>query len=300
MLCEAVGLLVDLLDGAHLQADAFEVKLVHLVDTRERAAEVFHFLAVAREFRALLVHFREGFGEQAQFVDIGLRGFLHFGREGGLCAAQQFVVGSADNGGQALCLVFEGFVALRRVERDGLAGSLHDVGLLRRCFCGRTSAGIARSRAAGHNDSAAARAAANHYAAAGNLAFGAECFAFAVGFIGFIIIADAHAVGNFFVRLIVGREFLAHLVLVERTVEGGEEEHHDLRAHTDEEHEVAARQVREFEECAEDNDRCAPAVCVVKESLSRHAVHPVLQAYHDVYFLGHNGLRIIFSRRVYK
>ena len=51
----------------------------NLVDARERAAEVFHFLAVAREFRALFVHFRESFGEQAQFVDIGLRGFLHLG-----------------------------------------------------------------------------------------------------------------------------------------------------------------------------------------------------------------------------
>ena len=264
------------------------MEFVHLVDARERAAEVFHFLAVAREFRALFVHFRESFGEQAQFVDISLCGLFHFGREGGLCAAQQFVVGCADNGGQALRLVFERFVALRRVERDGFAGSLHDVGLLRRCFCGRT--GLLCASAACHNDSAAACTAADYYAAASDgLVFGAEGFAFAVGFVDFIIIADAHAVGNFFVRLIVGREFLAHLILIERAVEGGEEEHHDLRAHADEQHEVAARQVREFEECAEDHDRCAPAVCVVKEGLSRHAVHPVLQAYHNIYFLGHNG-----------
>ena len=53
-------------------------------------------------------------------------------------------------------------------------------------------------------------------------------------------------------------QFLANFVLVEGPVEGGEEEHHYLGAHTDEEHEVTSRQVGELEQRTEDNDRGTP------------------------------------------
>ena len=63
---------------------------------------------------------------------------------------------------------------------------------------------------------------------------------------------------------------------VEGTVETGYEEHEDLRAHTDEQHQVSTRDVRQLEERTEDNDGSTPAVGVVHECLARHGIHPVL------------------------
>ena len=70
--------------------------------------------------------------------------------------------------------------------------------------------------------------------------------------------------------------------LVERTVEGGDEEHNDLSAHAEEQHEVGSRQVGQFEERTQDDDGGAPAVCVVHERLARHAVEPLLQTIDNV------------------
>ena len=64
--------------------------------------------------------------------------------------------------------------------------------------------------------------------------------------------------------------------LVERTVEGGDEKHQHLGAHSEEKHDVCSRKVGQFEQCSEDNNRGTPAICVVEERLSGHAVHPFL------------------------
>ena len=66
--------------------------------------------------------------------------------------------------------------------------------------------------------------------------------------------------------------------LVERTVEGGNEEHYHLGTHAKVEHDVCAGQVGELEERSEDNYRRAPAIRVVEEGLARYAVEPFLQA----------------------
>jgi hypothetical protein len=55
---------------------------------------------------------------------------------------------------------------------------------------------------------------------------------------------------------------------VEGTVEGGEEEHEHLSAHAEEQHEVGACDVGQFEQRTQNNDGSAPAVCIVQESLS--------------------------------
>ena len=92
---------------------------------------------------------------------------------------------------------------------------------------------------------------------------------------------------NLLVRFNVLGQFLAHFVAVEGTVEGSEEEHDNLCAHTDEEHDVAALNMCEFEQGTQDNDGCTPTVCVIEESLSWYAVHPVLEASDDIDFSGH-------------
>ena len=70
--------------------------------------------------------------------------------------------------------------------------------------------------------------------------------------------------------------------LVERTVEGGKEEHERLSTHTGKQHEIGSRQVGQFKEGTQDNDRCTPALCIVQKGLSRHTVHPFLQMIYDV------------------
>ena len=72
--------------------------------------------------------------------------------------------------------------------------------------------------------------------------------------------------------------------LVERPVEGRKKEHHYLCSHAEEEHEVGTGQVCKLEKGTKDNDRCAPTVCVVEESLSGNAIHPLLQTIDEVVF----------------
>ena len=63
-------------------------------------------------------------------------------------------------------------------------------------------------------------------------------------------LALCHVLFVFFFNLLLiymRREFLAVGGLVERTVEGGEEEHEYLGTHSEEQHEVCSRQVGEFE-----------------------------------------------------
>ena len=74
-------------------------------------------------------------------------------------------------------------------------------------------------------------------------------------------------------------ELIGQLVVlrVEGAVETGNEEHKDLRAHADEQHQVGTGDVRQLEERSEDDDGRTPAVGVVHECLARHGIHPVLQ-----------------------
>ena len=299
---EASCLLVDLFDGSHLLADAFEVEVVGFVDGSECSVEVFHFLAVACEFCALLVHLLEGVGEGAQFLNVFLCGCFHLGREGGLCAAQEFVVGGADDGSQTLCFVFEGFCSFGCVEGDGLAGCFHGVGShgCGRCF-GRGCFSGLRGRRAAHDDDRTAGSARissdKGFAAADDSAATDGCdvrhrsvFVFGKFFFVFrkiFAVFESQACFDFLIGFIVVRQFFPDFGFVEGTVKCREEEHHDFRSHADEEHDVAARQVGQFEERTEDNDGGTPRVGIVQEGLSRHAVHPVLQADDDVYFSCH-------------
>ena len=89
------------------------------------------------------------------------------------------------------------------------------------------------------------------------------------------------------IRFDVFGKFFAHFISVEGTVESSEEEYDNLCAHTDKEHNIATLDMCEFEEGTQDNDGCAPTVCVIEEGLSRYAVHPILQADDDIDFLGH-------------
>ena len=50
------------------------------------------------------------------------------------------------------------------------------------------------------------------------------------------------------------RQFFANLFFVEGTIEGREEEHDNLRTHTNEQHKVAARQVGQFEQGTQNYD----------------------------------------------
>ena len=69
-----------------------------------------------------------------------------------------------------------------------------------------------------------------------------------------VVVSQAESCRNLLVSLIVVRQFLANLILVEGAVKGREEEHHHLGAHTHKKHKVAARQVSQFEQCTKNYD----------------------------------------------
>ena len=64
LLCEFMGLVVDIVNRTHLQTDALQVKFVHLIDTGERAVEILHLFTVARQAGTLLVDLLEGIRER--------------------------------------------------------------------------------------------------------------------------------------------------------------------------------------------------------------------------------------------
>ena len=64
LFCEFVGLIVDIVDRTHLQADALQVKFIHLIDAGERAVEILHLFTVARQAGTLLVDLLEGIRER--------------------------------------------------------------------------------------------------------------------------------------------------------------------------------------------------------------------------------------------
>ena len=96
----------------------------------------------------------------------------------------------------------------------------------------------------------------------------------------------------------LGMDIQIHTVrrLVEGTVKGGEEEHDDLSTHTQIQEEVGSRQVGQFKQGTQDNDRGTPAIGIVQECLARHAVHPFLQLIDEIQFtiLCHYLLRFDF------
>ena len=69
-----------------------------------------------------------------------------------------------------------------------------------------------------------------------------------------IIVVESETFGYLFVSLNVMRQFFANLFFVEGTIEGREEEHDNLRTHTNEQHKVAARQVGQFEQGTQNYD----------------------------------------------
>ena len=86
-----------------------------------------------------------------------------------------------------------------------------------------------------------------------------------VGLVGLIAMLIVARLVSIVTSLIVGKDLLARegdtggkfatiVGLVERTVEGREEEDDNLRTHTEEQPEVGSRQVGELEECAKDHD----------------------------------------------
>ena len=72
-------LVIDLFNNAHLLADALEVEVVGLINSRESAVEVRHLLAIVRQTSALFVHLLEGFGQGAELRNVLLCSLLHFG-----------------------------------------------------------------------------------------------------------------------------------------------------------------------------------------------------------------------------
>ncbi len=177
----------------------------------------------------MFVHFGKCVGQRPELSDVSLRGLLHFGREDGLCAAQQLVVGGAYDGGQSVCLVGEGFFALRCGGGDGGLCGLDGIG---RCVA-----------AVGGKDN---RCALCGFSGPLRRVFGL----FLCLVLLFFLVLQSEPPGYFLVRLIVVGQFLAYFSLVEGPVESREEEYDDLRSHADEEHEVATRQVGQFEEGA--------------------------------------------------
>ena len=103
------------------------MQLINAVDTGEGAVEVFHFHTVFCQTRTLLVDLRKRVGQSLKLADVGLGGLFHFWREHSLGAAQQFVVGGADDGGEAFGFIFKRFAALWRSSGDGGAGGLNRV-----------------------------------------------------------------------------------------------------------------------------------------------------------------------------
>ncbi len=65
-----------------------------------------------------------------------------------------------------------------------------------------------------------------------------------------------------------GWEDVFPAVFFGRTIEGGEDEHHDLGSHADGQEGVAAGEVENLEEGAPDYDGCADGVGEVEEPLS--------------------------------
>ena len=104
---------------------------------------------------------------------------------------------------------------------------------------------------------------------------------------GSVVVCGFRHIKVFVIRIFLAymsRYFLAYGCLVERTVEGRNEEHYNLGAHTEIQHDVGSGQVGELKQCTKDNDRRTPTVSVVQERLSRHAVEPPLQAVDDIIF----------------
>ena len=86
-----------------------------------------------------------------------------------------------------------------------------------------------------------------------------------VGLVGLIAMLIVARLVSIVTSLLVGKDLFARegdtggkfatiVGLVERTVEGREEEDDNLRTHTEEQPEVGSRQVGELEECAKDHD----------------------------------------------
>ena len=81
-------------------------------------------------------------------------------------------------------------------------------------------------------------------------------------------------------------EFQIHAIrrLVERTVEGSQEEHEHLGTHTQEQEEVSSGQVRQLKKRTQNNDRGTPRIGIVQKGLTRHTIHPLLQAVYKIQF----------------
>ena len=69
-------LVIDLVDRANLLAGTFELHLIDFADTGERAVEILHLLAVARQSLALLIDLLQRLDQCLEFFDIVALGLV--------------------------------------------------------------------------------------------------------------------------------------------------------------------------------------------------------------------------------
>ena len=88
----------------------------------------------------------------------------------------------------------------------------------------------------------------------------------------------------------MGGQITAVGCLVERTVEGRDEEHKHLSAHTNEQHDIGKGKVRQLKKGSKDNDRGTPAIGIVEKGLTINGINPLLQTIHQIVFtmISHN------------
>ena len=82
----------------------------------------------------------------------------------------------------------------------------------------------------------------------------------------------------------MSRKLSAISSLIERTVESRQEEHDNLSAHSQEDHQFGSGKMRQREESTCNNDTRTPTICIVQESLSRNTIHPLLQTIYNIIF----------------